>query len=128
LLNNVENSGILVVSNEKKNGLHFIKWHERHLRKVRYFLLITWKTWEKKVRCFLFNNVENLRKTVGYSLLIMKKTWGYFQLDSTKILREIVGFFLLTTERTWGKNNNIFLLITWKTWGKIVEYVEPQVV
>jgi hypothetical protein len=34
---------------------------------------------------------------VGYSLLIMKKMWGYFQLDNTKNLKEIVGFFLLIT-------------------------------
>ncbi len=34
---------------------------------------------------------------MGYSLLIMKKMWGYFQLDNTKNLKEIVGFFLLIT-------------------------------
>jgi len=35
--------------------------------------------------------------SLGYSLLIMKKMWGYFQLDNTKKLRENVGFFLLIT-------------------------------
>ncbi len=34
---------------------------------------------------------------MGYSLLIMKKMWGYFHLDNTKNLRENVGFFLLIT-------------------------------
>jgi hypothetical protein len=37
---------------------------------------------------------------VGYSLLIMKKIRGYFQLDSTKNLKENVGYFLLITQRT----------------------------
>ncbi len=96
------------------------------MRKVKYFLLITWKTWEKRVLCFLLNNVENLRKTVGYSLLLMKKMWGYFQSDNTKKLRENVGFFFVDNSENlreksgicWAQSGLAYLSFAWKSWDK----------
>jgi hypothetical protein len=49
---------------------------------------------------------------VGYSLLIMKKMWGYFHLDNTKNLTENVGVFFVDNSE---KKTTIFLLIMWKT-------------
>jgi len=72
-----------------------------------------WKTWGKKV---------------GYSLLIMKKMLGYFQLNNTKNLRENERFFFVNNLENLREKLQYFLLIMWKTWGKKVGYVEPEVV
>ncbi len=52
---------------------------------------------------------------MGYSLLIMKKLWGYFQLDNTKNLRENVGFFFFDNLEKLREKLQLFLLIMWKT-------------
>ncbi len=75
-----------------------------------------WKIWGKTVGYSL-----------GYSLLIMKKMWGYFQLDNKKNLGENVGFFFVDNLENLREKLQYFLLIMWKTWGKKVGYVEPEV-
>ncbi len=50
---------------------------------------------------------------MGYSLLVMKKMWGYFQLDNMKNLREIVGLFYVDDLKNLREK---------------VGYVEPKVV
>jgi hypothetical protein len=52
---------------------------------------------------------------VGYSLLIMKKMWGYFQLDNTKNLRENERFFFVDNLENLREKLQYFLLIMWET-------------
>jgi hypothetical protein len=53
--------------------------------------------------------------SLGYSLLIMKKMWGYFQLDNKKNLGENVGFFFVDNLENLREKLQYFLLIMWKT-------------
>jgi Mg-chelatase subunit ChlI len=46
---------------------------------------------------------------VGYSLLIMKKMWGYFQLLEGKC-----GIFFVDNLENLRENLQYFLLIVWK--------------
>jgi hypothetical protein len=67
---------------------------------MKCLLLITLKFGEKKMRCFLLNNVENLRENSGILFVNNEKMWGYFQLNNMNNLKENVGVFLLITQRT----------------------------